>query len=126
MRNKIIGLVTLLVSGIVAIAYSVTVEGANGGFGMFLSIPSFVFVIGVGGGLNFMRKHTFLDDELGKSLRNDLALAGWIGFIVGSILAFGGNSDSIADIPSAYLSAAIIPVLYGYVIGAIAEAFVTN
>ena len=126
MRNKIIGLVTLLVSGIVAIAYSVTVEGANGGFGMFLSIPSFVFVIGVGGGLNFMRKHTFLDDELGKSLRNDLALAGWIGFIVGSILAFGGNSDSIADIPSAYLSAAIIPVLYGYVIGAIAEAFLTN
>ena len=126
MRNKIIGLVTLLVSGIVAIAYSVTVEGANGGFGMFLSIPSFVFVIGVGGGLNFMRKHTFLDDELGKSLRNDLALAGWLGFIVGSILAFGGNSDSIADIPSAYLSAAIIPVLYGYVIGAISEAFVTN
>ena len=126
MSNKIIGLIALLVSSVAAIAYSFTVEGAAGGFGLFLSIPSFVFVIGVGGGLNFMRKHTFLDDELGKSLRNDLALAGWLGFIVGSILAFGGNSDSIADIPSAYLSAAIIPVLYGYVIGAIAEAFVTN
>ena len=93
---------------------------------MFLSIPSFVFVIGVGGGLNFMRKHTFMDNELGRSLRNDLALAGWLGFIVGSVLAFGGNSDSIADIPSAYLSAAIIPVLYGYVIGAIAQAFMTK
>ena len=120
MSNKIIGLVALLVSGIVAIAYSFTVEGATGGFGMFLSIPSFVFVIGVGGGLNFMRKHTFMDNELGRSLRNDLALAGWLGFIVGTVLAFGGNSDSIDDIPSAYLSAAIIPVLYGYVIGAIA------
>ena len=126
MKNKIIGLVAILFSGIVAIAYSVTVEGANGGFGMFLSIPSFVFVIGVGGGLNFMRKHTFIDDELGKSLRNDLVLAGWLGFIVGSILAFGGNSDSIANIPSAYLSASIIPVLYGYVIGAIAQAFMTK
>ena len=126
MNNKIIGLIALLVSGIAAISYSLTVEGATGGFGMFLSIPSFIFVIGVGGGLNFMRKHTFIDGELGKSLRNDLALAGWLGFIVGSILAFGGNSGSIADIPSAYLSAAIIPVLYGYVIGAIAEAFMTN
>ena len=126
MNNKIIGLVALLVSGIAAIAYSFTVEGATGGFGMFLSIPSFVFVIGVGGGLNFMRKHTFIDDELGKSLRNDLVLAGWLGFIVGSVLAFGGNSDSIANIPSAYLSASIIPVLYGYVIGAIAQAFMTK
>ena len=126
MRNKIIGLVAILFSSIVAIAYSVTVEGANGGFGMFLSIPSFVFVIGVGGGLNFMRRHTLIDDNLGKSLRNDLALAGWLGFIVGSVLAFGGNTDSIANLPSAYLSAAIIPVLYGYIIGAIAEAFMTN
>ena len=126
MRNKIIGLVALLVSGIAAIVYSFTVEGANGGFGMFLSIPSFVFVVGVGGGLNFMRKHTFIDNELGKSLRDDLVLAGWLGFIVGSVLAFGGNTDSLVDIPSAYLSAAIIPVLYGYIIGAIAEAFMTN
>ena len=126
MRNKIIGLVALLVSGIVAIAYSFIVEGATGGFGMFLSIPSFIFVIGVGGGLNFMRKHTFAEDELGKSLRNDIALAGWLGFIVGSVLAFGGNTGSMADIPSAYLSAAVIPVLYGYVIGAIAEAFITS
>ena len=126
MNNKIIGFVALLVSGIAAIAYSFIVEGATGGFGMFLSIPSFIFVIGVGGGLNLMKKHTFNEDELGKSLRNDLALAGWLGFIVGSILAFGGNSGSIADIPSAYFSAAIIPVLYGYVIGAIAEAFMTN
>ena len=76
MNNKIIGLIALLVSGITAIAYSFTVEGSNGGFGMFLSVPSFIFVIGVGGGLNFMRKHTFIEDELGKSLRNDLALAG--------------------------------------------------
>jgi len=126
MRNKFIGLVALLVFSILAIAFSITVEGATGGFAMFLSIPSFIFVIGVGGGLNFMRKHTFADDELGKSLRNDIVLAGWLGFIVGSVLAFGGNTDSIADIPSAYLSAAIIPVLYGYVIGAIAEAFMTK
>ncbi len=126
MKNKIIGLMALLVSGIIAVTYSITIEGATGGFGMFLSIPSFIFVIGVGGGLNFMRKHTFADDELGKSLRNDIALAGWLGFIVGSVLAFGGNSGSITDIPSAYLSAAIIPVLYGYVIGAIAEAFIIS
>ena len=126
MSNKIIGLIALLVSSVAAIAYSFTVEGAAGGFGLFLSIPSFVFVIGVGGGLNFMRKHTFIDSELGKSLRDDLVLAGWLGFIVGSVLAFGGYTGSIADIPSAYLSAAIIPVLYGYVIGAIAEAFMTN
>ena len=116
----------LLVSGIVAIAYSFIIEGSSGGFGMFLSIPSFIFVIGVGVGLTFMRKHTFKDAELGKSLRNDFALAGWLGFVVGSILIFGGNSGSITDIPSYYFSAAIIPFLYGHVVGAIAEAFMTS
>ena len=126
MNNKIIGLVSFLVSGILAIEYSFTVEGATGGFGMFLSIPSFIFVIGVGGGLNYMRKHTFRNGEIGKSLRNDFALAGWLGFIVGLVLAFGGNSYSITDIPSTYISAAIIPVLYGYVIGSITDAFITN
>ena len=126
MNNKIIGLMVLLVSGIVAIAYSFFVEGAAGRFGMFLSIPSFIFVIGVGGGLTYMKKHILKDNELGITLRNDLALAGWIGFIVGSVLAFGGSTGSIANIPSAYFSAAIIPVLYGYVIGAVAEAFMDN
>ena len=126
MSNRIVGLISLLVSSITAIAYSVIVEGATSGFGIFLSIPSFIFVIGVGGGLNFMRKHTFTNDELGKSLRDDFALAGWLGLIVGSVLTLGGNSGSIVDIPSAYFSATIIPVLYGYVIGAIAEAFIIN
>ena len=58
MNNKIIGLVLSLISGFGAVAYGFFPEGAAGSFRYFISLPSFVFVIGVGGGLTFMRKHT--------------------------------------------------------------------
>ena len=41
-----------------AMAYVLFIDGAAGGFGQFVSIPSIIFVFGVGIGFTIMRKHT--------------------------------------------------------------------
>ena len=126
MNNKIIGLFTVVFFNIAIIAYALFVEGAAGSFMNFLSMPSFVFVVGVGGGLNYMRKHTIKDKELGKSLRSDLTLAGWLGFLLGIILMLPGFSIVELDHFVGAIAAAAITILYGYFMGAIAEAFLTE
>ena len=126
MNNKIIGLfsIAFFYNGI--LAYAFFVEGATGGFGHFLSAPSFLFVIGVGGGLNYMRRHTIKDKELGKSLRSDFTLAGWLGFLTGMILMFADfSSEGIHNLTGGFSSASIT-ILYGYFMGATAEAFFTE
>ena len=125
MNNKVIGLALLYLCAVGAIAYALYFDGATGKLGDFLSIPSFVFVVGVGGGLTYMRKHTLKNGELGKALRNDFTLAGWLGFIVGIILMASGF-ETIADIPAPGFGAAVVTILYGYFSGAIAEAFLTK
>ena len=125
MNNKILGLVVIIVFSIGAILFALFFEGASGDFAMFLSPPAFMFVVGVGGGLTYMRKHTFKDEELGKALRSDFVLAGWLGFVVGIIL-MGAGSENIVGMSSGGLSAASITILYGYLAGAIVEAFMTN
>ena len=48
-----------------AMAYVLFIDGAAGGFGQFVSIPSFILVFGVGIGFTIMRKHTLKENELG-------------------------------------------------------------
>ena len=126
MNNKIIGLFTIFIFGNGTIAFALFFEGAAGGLGNFLSMPSFLYVIGVGGGLNHMRKHTIKDNELGKSLRSDFILAGWLGFLTGLILMLGGFSIQNLDNLAGGFAAVSVTILYGYFIGAISEAFLTK
>ena len=126
MNNKIIGIIAIALFNNGVLAYAFFVEGAPGGFFIFLSLPSFVFVIGVGGGLTFMRKHTINNEDLGKSLRSDFILAGWLGFLIGLILLLAGFSQEEINYFAGDLGAAIVTILYGYYMGAIAEAFMTK
>lgn len=126
MSNKIIGLIVIALFNYGILAFAFIVEGAAGSFMNFMSLPSFLFVIGVGGGLTYMRKHTMNNEDLGKSLRSDLILAGWLGFLVGLILLLAGFSQGEIDYFAGGFGAAIISILYGYYMGAIAEAFMTK
>ena len=126
MNNKIIGLIIIALFNNAILAFAFIVEGAAGSFMNFMSLPSFLFVIGVGGGLTFMRKHTINNEDLGKSLRSDFILAGWLGFLIGLILLLAGFSQGEISYLSGGLGAAIVTILYGYYIGAIAEAFMTK
>ena len=92
MKDSILGLILVIASFIITLWYSIMVERAAGSYGDFLSIPSFVFVLGFGIGINKMRKHTIKGRKLGKVLREDFILAGWL----------GGNKNGFTIIIMAY------------------------
>ena len=127
MDNKIIGLISIIVCCIGAIAYALFVEGSAGGFGNFLSAPSFGIVVGVGGGFTYMRKHTLKEKQIAAALKDDFILAGWIGCIMGFILmgADAGLEGGLDNLGGG-LSASIVTVLYGYMLGPIVEAFMNE
>ena len=131
-RNLIIGFVLMYVSMVGAMAYVLFIDGAAGGFGQFVSIPSFILVFGVGIGFTLMRKHTLKENELGKALKKDFILAGWIGFLVGlGFLGAGmdeqfGNVEWGISIVISNLKTVTIPLLYGYILGNMLEASLTE
>ena len=77
-----IGFFIYYLSMLGALAYVLFIIGGPGGFGQFVSIPSFILVFGVGIGFTIMRKHTLKENELGKALKEDFVFAGWIGLLV--------------------------------------------
>ena len=115
-----------------AMAYVLFIDGVAGGFGQFVSIPSFILVFGVGIGFTLMRKHTLKENELGKALKKDFILAGWIGFLVGlGFLGAGmdeqfGNVEWGISIVISNLKTVTIPLLYGYILGNMLEASLTE
>ena len=118
MKDKLIGLVILVVLcvGVVFLAAGEAEASVLG----FVSLPSFAFVAGFGGGLTFMRKNKYKGNQLVTILKNNLILGGWMGFIVGMIIVLSGGTDSIYFGPG--VSAATVTILYGYIGGYLIEA----
>ena len=109
MKDKLIGLVFLLVLCVGVVVYVTHEDGIS--LLHFVSLPSFVFVTGFGGGLTYMRKNKYKDNELITIHKNNLIRGGWIGFIVGMILLLASfdGMDSIAP----GKAAAALTILYG-------------
>ena len=124
MKDSISGLILAFGSFYLSVWFAIMVEGAAGSLGMFLSFPAFVFVLGFGLGINRMRKHTIKEGKLGKALKEDFILAGWLGLLIGIILMAVGYSAGEADNIGGGTAAALITVMYGYFMGIIAESFI--
>ena len=127
MDNRITGALLMFVFLFMTITYALFIENGKGSFGLFISWPSFLIVAGGGGGIIFMRKHTYQDHELGLRLKNELILAGWLGFLIGLVLTFEGMRwvPSLFHLGPGIAAAAITPY-YGYLCGTIVEAFFTK
>ena len=128
MDNRIIGSLLVYFSLLGTITYALFFEGVPGKYSLFISWPSFLVVFGGGTGMILMRKHTYQDNQLGKNLKKEFILAGWIGFMIGLVLLFAGLSDESWMFTSFqkiihFGSPAIVPVYYGYIIGAMVEPF---
>ena len=124
MKDSISGLILAFGSFYLSVWFAIMVEGAAGSLGMFLNFPAFVFVLGFGLGINRMRKHTIKEEKLGKALKEDFILAGWLGLLIGIILMAVGYSAGEADNIGGGTAAALITVMYGYFMGIIAESFI--
>ena len=122
MRDKIIGFLALVLLMIGAIAYALFIEGAAGSFLDFTSIPSFLFVIAFGG-LTYIKKDKYKFHELGSLLKKDLILGGWMGFTVGLILLLAATPEGLRNNWAGGVSAMVVTVLYGYMLGNLVEAF---
>ena len=130
--SLVIGFVLYYFSILGGIVYALFIDGVAGGFGQFVSIPSFILVFGVGIGFTLMKKHTLKENELGKALKKDFILSGWIGFLVGlGFLGAGmdeqfGNIEWGISIVVSNLKTVTIPLLYGYICGNMLEASLTK
>jgi len=131
MDNKIIGALFMILALVGTMTHALLFDDSPGQYSLFLSWPSFLLVFGGGTGIILMRKHTYQDNQLGKNLKREFILAGWIGFMIGLVLLFAGFSDEAWMFTSFqkiihHGSPAIVPVYYGYIIGAMVEPFFTK
>ena len=118
MKDKLIGLVILVVLCVGVVVYATGESGIS--LLHFVSLPSFLFVAGFGGGLTYMRKNKYKGNELVTIWKNNLILGGWIGFIVGMILNLA-SFDGMNSIGPG-MAAAAVTILYGYTSGYLIEA----
>ena len=123
LERKIVGIFGLLLFVIISIWYALRAEGIiidN----YFASIPSLGIVLAFSG-LTYAKKDKYKFHQLGKVLKKDLILGGWIGTLIGIMLTFGlvDNSinNNIGDLLNS-IGMAMITLLYGYMIGNIVES----
>ena len=123
MKRKIVGIFGLLFFVILSVWYALRVEGIiidN----YFASIPSLGIVLAFSG-LTYAKKDKYKFHQLGKVLKKDLILGGWIGTLIGIMLTFGLADNSINNNIGDLLNSigmAMITLLYGYMIGNIVES----
>jgi flagellar motor component MotA len=118
LERKIVGIFALLFFVILSVWYALRVEGIiidN----YFASIPSLGIVLAFSG-LTYAKKDKYKFHQLGKVLKKDLILGGWIGTLIGIMLTFGLADNSINNNIGDLLNSigmAMITLLYGYMIG---------
>ena len=127
MDNRIIGSLLVYFSLLGTITYALFFEGLPGKYSHFISWPSFLVVFGGGTGMILMRKHTYQDNQLGKNLKREFILAGWIGFMIGLVLlGVAMNGEGGQDNVGRGFAASLLTVLYGYISGNIAKSFLAK
>ena len=95
MAKKLFGIFGLFFFLISALLFALNAEGVPYEvIGRFISLPSFVIVAAFSG-LTYAKKDNYRFNELGKVLKEDLILGGWVGTIIGLVITFGGVNKSI-------------------------------
>ena len=121
MKNKIIGLVIVIVTLAIVLTYVASDSGLN--MGMFISPLFFILVVGIASGLTLMKKDT-QNEGLFTVFKHNLIFSGYIGTLIGLILVFGGYEESMGiEIMLSGISASLITLLYGYFLAYILEPF---
>tara|TARA_Y100001980_G_C14509390_1_gene284892 strand:+ start:178 stop:540 length:363 start_codon:yes stop_codon:yes gene_type:complete len=118
MNNKMIGLLIMLLVPALLI-FRVSQGNVHG----FISIDSLIFIIALGGGMTYMNKHNLSEHKLGTAIKDNFITAGWLGTVVGLIIMLPNIEFSDPQFRIG-LAAAIVTILYGYILGAIAQAFI--
>ncbi len=102
-------------------ALDLAIDHRTGYLKGLLSIHSLLIVVAFSG-LTYIKREKYMLHELGLILKKDMILGGWIGFMVGCFFTF--YKISFWDIEILHgISVSIISIIYGYVLGNLAETF---
>ena len=127
--DRMIGYAVMFLSLNGAIYHALFIEGASGGFRSFFHWSTSFSVLAIGLSMTYMKKHALKDNELGKMLRKDMALSGWIVFMLNAVLIgggmFGEDNKELANMGPALIRL-VLCVQYGYIYGIIFETFFTR
>ena len=137
MKNKIIGLIIgelILFAAIIGAQALAFANGAGGAYYSFVDWPSLLVVLGVGWGITLMQEHGIERNQYGKTLYKNHVLGGWIGFMIGIFLWLLGLAELVENKSMIFsdsktfsgLALSIIPIFYGYILGAITNAALTK
>ena len=137
MKNKIIGLIIgelILFAAIIGAQALAFANGAGGAFYSFVDWPSLLVVLGVGWGITLMQEHGIEKNQYGKTLYKNHVLGGWIGFMIGIFLWLLGLAELVENKSMIFsdsktfsgLALSIVPIFYGYILGAITNAALTK
>ena len=136
-KNKIIGLIVgelILFAAIIGAQALAFANGAGGGFYAFIDLTSLLIVLGVGWGITLMQEHGIEKNQYGRTLYKNHVLGGWMGFMIGIILWLHGLAEVVENKSMIFsesetflgLAYAIVPIFYGYILGAITGAAFTK
>ena len=127
--DRMIGYAVMFFSLNAAIYHALFIEGSSGAFRSFLHWPTSFSLLAIGLSMTYMKKHTLNDNELGKMLRENMALSGWILFMLNAVLIGGGMHSEeykeLANMGPAFIRL-VLCVQYGYIYGIIFETFFTR
>ena len=127
--DRMIGYAVMFFSLNAAIYHALFIEGSSGAFRSFLHWPTSFSLLAIGLSMTYMKKHTLNDNELGKMLRENMALSGWILFMLNAVLIGGGmHSEEYKELANMgpALIRLVLCVQYGYITGIIFETFFTR
>ena len=127
--DRMIGYAVMFFSLNAAIYHALFIEGSSGAFRSFLHWPTSFSLLAIGLSMTYMKKHTLNDNELGKMLRENMVLSGWILFMLNAVLIGGGmHSEEYKELANMgpALIRLVLCVQYGYIYGIIFETFFTR
>ena len=127
--DRMIGYAVMFLSLNAAIYHALFIEGSSGAFRSFLHWPTSFSLLAIGLSMTYMKKHTLNDNELGKMLRENMALSGWILFMLNAVLIGGGmHSEGYKELANMgpALIRLVLCIQYGYIYGIIFETFFTR
>ena len=88
MNDKILGIILVIGSVTLGLLNAIYIEGILTNVSVFISLPSFVFVVVMAFGLSYIDKFRGNNKDWNNIIRKNMITAGWIGLIIGIQITF--------------------------------------
>tara|TARA_Y100001970_G_scaffold274364_1_gene373969 strand:- start:937 stop:1338 length:402 start_codon:yes stop_codon:yes gene_type:complete len=124
MNDKILGIILVTGSVTLGLLNAIYIEGILTNVSVFISLPSFVFVVLMAFGLSYTDRFRGSNEDWNNIIRKNMIIAGWIGLIIGVQITFFRSTNYPDIAQDMFWKTTIIglgyslnSLLYGYILG---------